>query len=94
MWSNGGCKVDVSMCSDGVRWMCQCGMMVSVKWMCQCGVMVGVRWMCQCGVRWMWSDSGCKVDVSMWSDGVLVLSVHHCMCQCYMLVPSVNVCQC
>ena len=41
----------------------------------------------------MWSDSGCKVDVSMWSDGVLVLSVHHCMCQCYILVPSVNVCQ-
>ena len=53
----------------------------------------GCKVMCQCGVRWMWSDSGCKVDVSMWSDGVLVLSVHHCMCQCYMLVPSVNVCQ-
>ena len=58
---------------------------------------MGVRWMWQCAVmvcvRWMWSDSGCKVDVSVWSDGVLALSVHHCICQCYMLVPSVNVCQ-
>ena len=22
MWSDGGCKVDVSMWSDGVGWMC------------------------------------------------------------------------